>query len=402
MVLYGMLRGVVNMRIARNDADRTLAEKFCETHPRGHFMQSTGWAKVKVNWKNEIIIAENGSGQIIGMLSVLVRKIPFFGNLMYCPRGPVCDIHDADVLGQLRDGAAVLERKYRAMALRMEPDVPENDEIFRSILGSLGFQIRDNAKSTLDLIQPRSVFRLNLRGKTEDELFAGFHKKLRYNIRLAKRHGVEIRNGTRTDLPVFYALMVETARRDGFIPRPLEYYERVWDSMGPDHIELLLAYLDGRAIAAAMPIHYARCTWYVYGASATVGRSAMPCHLLQWEMIKQALHRSDEIYDLLGFLEITDENDPHSGLFCFKKRFGGEMTHYIGEVMIPYRPVAYRLYRVAEKALFIYRQNKTGGNRHEKGSNGNDEKGDFWHHGTRDALGTFLPIGLHEAGNRRG
>ena len=40
-------------------------------------------------------------------MSVLIRKIPIFGNIMYSSRGPVCDIHDLKVLKQLTDAACV-------------------------------------------------------------------------------------------------------------------------------------------------------------------------------------------------------------------------------------------------------------------------------------------------------
>ena len=67
--------------------------EFLTKHDRCNFQQSVEWAKVKSNWKNEIILVENDDGEIVGSLSVLIRKIPIFGNMMYSPRGPVCDIH---------------------------------------------------------------------------------------------------------------------------------------------------------------------------------------------------------------------------------------------------------------------------------------------------------------------
>ena len=39
---------------------------------------------------------------------------------------------------------------------------------------------------------------------------AGFHQKWRYNIRLAAKKGVEVREGTREDLKAFHKIMVET------------------------------------------------------------------------------------------------------------------------------------------------------------------------------------------------
>ena len=68
-----------------------------EKHERCNFSQSLEWAKVKSNWTNEIIIVRKNK-KIIGSLSVLIRKIPIFGYLMYAPRGPVCDINDKKIM----------------------------------------------------------------------------------------------------------------------------------------------------------------------------------------------------------------------------------------------------------------------------------------------------------------
>ena len=79
--------------------------EFLKKHDRCNFQQSIEWGEVKAsNWKNEIVLAEDENGNIIGSISVLIRKIPVFGNIMYSSRGPVCDIHDEEVLKQLTDG----------------------------------------------------------------------------------------------------------------------------------------------------------------------------------------------------------------------------------------------------------------------------------------------------------
>ncbi len=327
---------------------------FLTAHERCSFQQSPEWARVKSNWKNEIILAEDGSGNIIGSLSVLIRRMPLFGDLMYSARGPVCDIHDASALRQLLEGAELLGMKYNAMALRMEPDVPADDGDFRAIMTSLGCRIRP-VRTARDCIQPNRVFRLDIRGKSEEQVLSGFSQKLRYNIRLAQRRGVVVREGTRDDLAAFHALMVRTARRDGFLARPLEYFQRVWDQLGPEHTCLLLAYFEGRPIAGAMPVFYGNKTWYAFGASADEHRNLMPCYLLQWEMIRRAIAHGCDIYDLRGVLEVTDDHDPGSGLYRFKRQFGGALTAFAGEVYVPYRQTAYRLYRICERAFMVLR-----------------------------------------------
>lgn len=335
------------MRYAKDARSRQLYTEFLTRHERCNFQQSLQWAAVKSNWKNEIVLAEDEQGNIIGGLSVLIRKIPLFGNLMYSPRGPICDPDDADALRQLTEGAELLAWKYNVMALRMEPDVSEEDSpVFRRIMEDLGWQIRDRVRSCRDVIQPRTVFRLDIAGKTQEQLFEGFSRKVRYNIRQAQRQGVTVREGTREDLAVFHRMLAETGRRDGFLVRPLEYYQRVWDAFGPENICLLLAWYEGRPIAGAIPIHYGNKTWYAFGASDDEHRHLTGGYLLQWEMIRRAAARGDAVYDLRGVLESTD---PSNGLYFFKSRFGATLTRFIGEVTMPYQPVKWRLYRLAER-----------------------------------------------------
>lgn len=85
------------------EKDREKYTVFLKNHDRCNFQQSLEWAKVKSNWINEVILAEDDNKNIIGSISVLIRKIPMFGNIMYSSRGPVCDIHDKNVLNQLTE-----------------------------------------------------------------------------------------------------------------------------------------------------------------------------------------------------------------------------------------------------------------------------------------------------------
>ena len=84
---------------------------------------------------------------------------------MYSSRGPVCDIHDISVMKQLTDGAKELAKKYKAIVLRIEPDILSDDETFRDVATNLGYKIKDDAKDFKDEIQPRYVFRLDIKDK---------------------------------------------------------------------------------------------------------------------------------------------------------------------------------------------------------------------------------------------
>ena len=72
----------------------------------------------------------------------------------------------------------------------------------------------------------------------------------------------------------------------------------------------------------------------------------MPNYLLQWEMIKLALNRKSDIYDLRGVPGIADDSN---GLYRFKKGFGAEYTEFVGEVYIAFKPLTYKIYHFSEK-----------------------------------------------------
>ena len=119
------------MRILETKLDEEEYARFLESNERCNFQQSPEWAKVKSNWKNEVVLAEDENGKIIGAVSVLIRKIPVFGNIMYSSRGPTCDIHDVAVMKQLTDGIKELAQKYKAIVYKAEPDMS-----FSSVRGS--------------------------------------------------------------------------------------------------------------------------------------------------------------------------------------------------------------------------------------------------------------------------
>lgn len=343
------------MRFVNDEISSKEYTEFLENHERCNFQQSIEWGRVKTDWKKEIVLAEDNEGKIIGSICVLIRKIPIFGNLMYSSRGPVCDIHNEDVLKQLTEGIIKLGKKYNSFVYRMEPDIKKDDLEFRKIIEMLDYRVKDDAKDFRDEIQPRFVFRLDLKGKTEEEVMASFHQKTRYNIRLATKKGVIVKEAGKEEMKAFHDIMVETGKRDDFIIRSLEYFERMYDEMAPKHMKLLMAYYEDKPISGIIPIMYGNKTWYLYGASSNTHRNLMPNYLLQWEMIKQAIKAGHDMYDFRGVSGIVDESHPQYGLYRFKKGFGAEFTEFIGEVYMPFNPLRYKLYKISEKAFRKFR-----------------------------------------------
>ena len=78
-------------------------EQFISKQEYNDFQQSIQWAKLKKYWENEIIIIYDENKNIIATMSILIRKVPVFGNIMYVPRGPIGDIHDEKILKEITE-----------------------------------------------------------------------------------------------------------------------------------------------------------------------------------------------------------------------------------------------------------------------------------------------------------
>ena len=174
---------------------------------------------------------------------------------------------DSDTLSELSAEARRLAEKYNAYELAIDPDITERDEDYLNLLKSAGFAI-NNTKYRPEYLQARYVYRLYLGGLDEESVFANFHSKTRYNIRLASKKGVNCRIGGREDLPAFHEIMKETAARDGFLARSLKYFEDMYDALAPENLRLYLAEFEGTPLAGAIAIYYGDKVWYLYGASS--------------------------------------------------------------------------------------------------------------------------------------
>ena len=316
-------------------------EAFVQSHPKGNFAQSYLWGKQKPMWQWDAIAVRGEDGAIRGSLAVMTRKVPGIGRtLMYGCRGPVCDLDDRETFSQLLDGAKVLAKKYKSYVIKIDPDVPSSNTAFSSMLQSFGFRAKEGGKN-FEAIQPRYVFRLNVEGKTEEELLANFHQKWRYNIRLAERKGVTVRICGKEMVPAFSDLMLTTGVRDGFVTRKPEYFAAMLDNLG-EHARLYMAFdPNDTPIAGTLAIHYGDKVWYLYGASSNEHRNLMPNYLLQWRMIQWAVETNCRIYDFRGVSGDVSEDNPLYGLFRFKQGFGGDFTEFVGEMDLALSPVIY-------------------------------------------------------------
>lgn len=313
-------------------------DDFVRRSPNCHFMQTSLWGRVKNGWGWRGLICRDESGTIRGAMAILEHRLRFCNAvLLYSPRGPI--FRDKAVFAELIASAKAYAAQRNAYLLRIDPAISEEDEDF----AEMTHDFRCDRASDFSLFQPRMCYVLDLRGKTEESLFSGYHASVRRKIRLAEREGVTVRRGsTDNDLPVFCEMMRQTAKKNGFQPRNSDYFRTFLEELG-DNATLWLAEQEGRTCAATISVTFGRRSWYMYGCSFPDRLKDHPNELLQWAMQREALRMGCDGFDLRGVEGLPTEENPKFGLHRFKQGFGAEFRANAGQLDLVFRPMIDRM-----------------------------------------------------------
>jgi vancomycin resistance protein VanK len=347
------------------------------------FLQTPAWAAVKPEWKAESIgwfsRSSTGSEHIVGAALVLYRQLPRVKRyLAYLPEGPLIDWESEDLASWLDPMAAHL-RQRGSFGIRIGPPVvtrrwsaaqikegiaddattsltslppTERSQVGASVvsqLQDLGWKAQ-SVEGGFAAGQPQFNFWIPLvdgdgTPRSEQDVLAGMNQQWRRNIKKAAKLGVEVERGETSDLAAFHDLYVLTAQRDHFTPRPLSYFQTMFDALGaeePDRIRLYLARHEGDLVASTIWIRVGTHAWYSYGASSTEKRDVRGSNAIQWQMISDSLAAGARIYDLRGITATLDADDDHVGLIQFKVGTGGEAVEYAGEWDLPLNRAIYK------------------------------------------------------------
>jgi lipid II:glycine glycyltransferase (peptidoglycan interpeptide bridge formation enzyme) len=350
--------------------------------PSASFLQTPAWAAVKAEWRAESI-GWFDDGTMVGAGLVLYRKLPKVAKyLAYLPEGPTFDFAAAaegpgglrpwldpmvkHLAGKgafgVRMGPPVVLRRWDAAtvkkavadpALRTLGDAPATTTDTRAIavtraLHQLGWR-EQVGEGGFTAGQPKFNFWLPLTDgdgtpRTEEAVLKGMNQLWRRNIKKADKSGVEVTLGGADDLAAFHTIYAETAVRDHFTPRPLPYFQTMWDALNgedPDRMRLYLAHHEGDLVAATTMVQVGQHAWYSYGASTTAKREVRGSNAIQWRMIRDAMAAGCAVYDMRGITDTLDPEDSHVGLIQFKVGTGGEAVEYAGEWDLPVNRLLY-------------------------------------------------------------
>ena len=143
-----------------------------------------------------------------------------------------------------------------------------------------------------------------------DAVLKTFDKtRVQQSIKQAVKRGVEIRRGNeRSDMSIFYRMLVDTRRRHGAPVQPRRFFDRLWDTIMADGLGfLLLAYNEGKPVGGTVYLHYKGMVTYKYNASAPEYWNLRVNHLLLWSGIEWGCEQGCACLDF-GRTETSNRN----------------------------------------------------------------------------------------------
>lgn len=322
--------------------DQHAWDGFVSTQPFASFPQSWAWGEFQRTLGKSVMRFQWVEKGAIKAAIQLIREKRRLTGYWFAPRGPIFANQAKPHLRQqfekiLRD---LLAKKlhHGSLFLRFEPMVEH-----RAAEGMMPLRMRRN-----HALNPAATRLIHLEN-TEETLLAEMHQKTRYNIRLAAKHGVTIRESqSDADLETFLALTQETATRDQFTSHSRNYLKATFDHLKKAGLaKLRLAEHAGVVLAANMEIWFGDTVTYLHGASSNHNRNLMAPFLLQWEAMRAAKQQGKKLYDLWGCNPAARSShyykESWEGISRFKSGFGGELRHFIGTWDMPVYRTIYRL-----------------------------------------------------------
>jgi lipid II:glycine glycyltransferase (peptidoglycan interpeptide bridge formation enzyme) len=287
------------------------------THP----LQTSAWAEFRRVWGNEVLETKYGI--------LTLHKLPFtnfkIGMFIKGPSPSKKMLADLKKIGV----------ENNLVFIKLEPNCTKSDKLIKLVASS-------GAVPGKTLFTP-TTFQIDLT-PSEEEILKSFSGKTRYNIRLAEKHGVTVKeDDSEKAFNKYLKLTKETVTRQGFYAHTEKYHRLMWEILKKANIaHLLTAIYKGEIITTWILFSWKDFLYYPYGASTEKYKGVMANNLMMWEAIKFGKKLGLSTFDLWG-------REEGKGFTKFKEGYNPKVIEFLGTWdLIINRPL-YSVYRIAER-----------------------------------------------------
>lgn len=327
---------------------------FANAHDGG-FLQSWAWGRFQESAGmivNRYWVMDGND--VIASSQLIVKKFPVGFSKLYIPRGPCmrADISHDIQMKALTMLFADIEKSaswQKAIFIDSDPSWLRDAEN-GSALVSYGFS------RIAETVQPVTNFVMNIE-PDEKTLLGNMHPKTRYNIGVALRKGISVREGdAEHDAKIFFRLVSKTSDRKLIASHSYEYYEKMIRSLRENKAGMLLmAQSQGEPIAGVIIGFSKRFAVYLHGGFDYAYRQLQAPYLLHWKAIQYAKDRGMIRYDFGGVVKIGNPAQKKwEGITRFKTSFSPKtpLTEYVGLYRKVLMKIPYSLYQLIRGRRF--------------------------------------------------
>jgi lipid II:glycine glycyltransferase (peptidoglycan interpeptide bridge formation enzyme) len=348
-----------------------------------HPLQSYEWGEFREKTGVKVIrrgLFENN--KLLKAFSLTIHKIPKIPfTIGYLPKG---DLPDKELLSELRK----IGKEEKCIFIQLEPNYiiktsgESSDSVQEGIDSGQARILKDYLQPSAHPLFTKYTFLLDLT-KSEDELLKAMHPKARYNIKIAKKHGVEIiEDNSEKAFEEYWRLMEETTKRQGFYAHTKKYHQLIWETLGINNqkseikknnqqkthdssfmihdfnklqAHLFTAKYKNKILTTWILFTFKDTLYYPYGASSNENREVMASNLVMWEAIRFGQKLGLKKFDMWGALGPNpDPKDPWVGFHHFKQKYGPAHTEFIGSYDLVIKPLLYQIYKLSDKLRWFY------------------------------------------------
>lgn len=412
------------------DLSKEEYEKFVSNNENHHFMQSYDFGQIRKE-KHFIphYVGLKENGKLICAALLLEKKLIMKYTYFYSPRGYVIDFKNKSLVKTFTEYLKKYAKKKKAIFIKIDPGIKlhtididgnvidgENNEEIVDYLKNLGYK-HLGYNLGFENEQPRFTFRIDM-DKSWDEVYSAMHPTTKKILNKGNQYNLDVYKGNKDDMNDFYLTMIETAKREGIVQSPIEYYESFYEIFNKDNmsdlyvvkvkIDKLINTFENKiesvskeiedlsdekyknkgkaknkindlnnqvtklkkdleeikkieekevVLSSIITVKYGNKVWTVHGGNNSILMNLNANYLLYYTIMKDAYDKGYKCMDCFGTCGIAnpDKDNPIFGIHSFKKRLGGEYTEFIGEFDLITNKFIYTTYK---KLIPIYRKLK--------------------------------------------
>lgn len=285
-----------------------------------HPLQTPAWAEFRRKWGNEVLETKYGI--------ITTHKIPLTSyKVGIFDKGPA---PTRIMLNELR----TLGEEKKLIFIKLEPNCVKSDQLVKLVQSA-------GAIPGKTLFTP-TTFWIDLT-PSEENLLKSFSSKTRYNIRLAQKNGVTVKEDTSDKaFEKYLELTAETVNRQGFYAHTRKYHRLMWDVLRKAGIaHLLAATYKGEIITTWILFKWKDFLYYPYGASTEKYKNVMANNLMMWKAIKFGKKLGLTTFDLWG-------REKGKGFTKFKEGYNPSVIEFLGTWDLVINKPLYAIYKIAE------------------------------------------------------